>query len=149
MMEPWRDIAVAEAQRHLGTPYQPRGNVPGLALDCGTLLWHVYSKLIPLPRFPADYPADWAMHNEDNRYLDWIAPFVKEVRRPIRGGITVYKYGRSFSHGAVRLDRKNVIHAWGRAEFGRVQRTHDNFFCLPNGAPRERLHFDLKPELVA
>lgn len=145
----WRDDIVAEAQKHLGTPYVPRGMVPGLALDCGTLLWFTYNKFVPLPAFPADYPSDWAMHNEDSRYLDWIAPYVQEVRRPIRGGITVFKFGRSFSHGAVVVDRKNVIHAWGRTEFGRVQRSHLNFFTKPDGSLRDRLHFDIKPEFVS
>lgn len=142
----WRDRIIAEAEKHLGTPYVPRGMVPGLALDCGTLLWTVYRTIIPLPTFPSDYPADWAMHNEDTRYLDWIAPFVKPVRRPIRGGVSVYKYGRSFSHGCVCVSRKIVIHAWGRTEFGRVQRSHINFFATRTGEPRDVQHFDINPE---
>ncbi len=55
----------------------------------------------------------------------------------IRGGVSVYKYGRSFSHGCVCVDRKHVIHAYGRTEFGRVQRSHINFFATRTGEPRD------------
>lgn len=139
----WRDEVAGAAGSMCGTPYVPRGMIPGLALDCGTLLWHVYRDIIPLPAFPADYPADWALHNEDTRYLDWIAPFVQELPRPIRGGISVWKYGRSFSHGGIVLDKKHVIHAWGRERFGCVQKSHINFFRLKQ-LPREVKHFDLR-----
>jgi cell wall-associated NlpC family hydrolase len=146
-MEPWREKVVGLAQGFMGTPYVPRGMCPGLALDCGTLLWHVYREIIPLPAFPADYPADWALHNVDTRYLDWIAPFVQEVQHPIRGGISVWKYGRSFSHGAIVVDRKNVIHAWGRQAFGCVQKSHTNFFRVSQER-REVKHFDLEPSCL-
>jgi len=142
-MDPWRDRVVSLAQSFLGTPYVPRGMCPGLALDCGTLLWHVYKEIIPLPAFPADYPSDWALHTVDKRYLEWIAPFVQEVKSPVRGGISVFKYGRSFSHGVIVLDRKTVIHAWGRERFGCVQRSHTNFFRIKQ-EPREVLHYDLR-----
>ena len=142
-MDQWREKAVSLAQGFLGTPYVPRGMCPGLALDCGTLLWHVYREIIPLPAFPADYPADWALHNEDTRYLDWIAPFVQEVARPIRGGISVWKYGRSYSHGGIVVDNKHMIHAWGRQAFGCVQRSHTNFF-RKSQLPRDVKHFDLE-----
>jgi hypothetical protein len=121
---------------------------PGLALDCGTLLWHVYKEIIPLPLFPADYPSDWALHREDTRYTDWIAPFVQVVRRPVRGGISVYKYGRSFSHGVIVLDRHHVIHAWGRETFGCVQRAHTNFFLVGRDKCRDVIHYDLEPSCL-
>lgn len=147
-MEQWREKVVGAAENCLGTPYVPRGIKPGLGLDCGTLLWIAYRTVIDLPQFPADYPADWAMHREDNRYLDWIAPFVQEVRRPIRGGISVWRYGRNFSHGGIRVDRKNTIHAYGRQAHGCVQRSHNRLFTQADGTPRDVLHFDLKPGLV-
>lgn len=146
-MDQWRETVVSLAQGFLGTPYVPRGMCPGLALDCGTLLWHVYREIIPLPAFPADYPADWALHTVDTRYLDWIAPFVQEVARPVRGGISVWKYGRSFSHGGIVVDKKHVIHAWGRQSFGCVQRSHTNFFRIKQ-EQRDVLHFDLRPECL-
>lgn len=149
MYETWREEVIGLAGGMCGTPYVPRGMIPGLALDCGTLLWHVYKELIPLPMFPADYPSDWALHQEDTRYLDWIAPFTTEVRRPIRGGISVFKYGRSFSHGAIVVDRKNFIHAWGREKFGCVQKSHINFFHQPVGQPRTVKHFDLEPSCLS
>ena len=147
-MSEWRDHVVRLAGTFLGTPYVPRGMVPGLALDCGTLLWHTYNKVISLPMFPADYPSDWALHREDTRYLDWIAPFVVEVRRPVRGGISVYKYGRSFSPGAIVLDRHHVIHAWGREKFGCVQRSHTNFFLAGKDKSRDVIHYDLEPSCL-
>jgi cell wall-associated NlpC family hydrolase len=143
----WRDEVIANAQGYLGLPYIPRCLEASLGLDCGTLIWHSFKDIISLPPFPADYPSDWALHNEDTRYTDWIDPYVVRVPRPIRGGISVYKYGRSFSHGVIVLDRQNVIHAWGRQKFGCVQRSHVNFFRYPNTERRPVIHYDLKPEL--
>lgn len=147
-MDQWREKAVSLAQGFLGTPYVARGMCPGLALDCGTLLYHVYREIIPLPAFPANYPSDWALHNVDTRYLDWIAPFVQEVMRPVRGGISVWLYGRSFSHGAIVIDRKHVIHCWGRERYGCVQRSHTNFFRIKQ-QPREVKHFDLRASCLS
>lgn len=143
----WRDQAVANAQSHLRVAYIPRCLNPKVGLDCGTLIWHVFKPIIPLPPFPADYPSDWALHNEDSRYLDWIEPFVDRVMWPIRGGISVYKYGRSFSHGVIWVDSSNAIHAWGREQFGCVQKSDKTFFLKPDGKPREVYHYDLKKEV--
>jgi cell wall-associated NlpC family hydrolase len=150
MFDDLRDLVVGAAQSCIGTPYVPRGHIPGLALDCGTLLKYCYGPgglCLRLPAFPSDYPSDWATHTDDHRYLDFIMPFVTEVRKPIRGGISLWHYGRSWSHGTIVVDRKNVIHAWGRQAFGCVQRSHISFFTKKDGTPRDVKHFDLKPEL--
>ncbi len=149
MSEAMRDVVVGAAERCIGTPYVPRGKIPGLGLDCGTLLNHCYGSgglMLALPTFPNDYPSDWAAHVEDERYLDFIMPFVRQVRKPIRGGISLWHYGRSWSHGTIVVDRKHVIHAWGRQAFGCVQRSHIKSFTRKDGAPRKVKHFDLKPE---
>ena len=144
-MDQWREKVVGLAQSHLGVPYIPRCLIPELGLDCGTLLYFVYREVIKLPAFPATYSADWALHTEDNRYLDWIKPFIVQISRPIRGGISVWKYGRSFSHGAIVVDKHHVIHAWGRSSFGCVQKSHTNLFKIGQ-EQREVKHFDLRPE---
>ena len=135
-----------------GTPYVPRAYKPGLGLDCGTLLHYVYSAWLPLPEMPSDYPSDWAMHQVDTRYLDFIKPFVVEVPRPVTGGISVWQVGCSFSHAGIRLrDTKKVLHACGRTEFGTVQVAHQGFFnTWGRGEPqagrvRPVMHYDLQP----
>jgi NlpC/P60 family putative phage cell wall peptidase len=117
----WADAVIAEAMSWYGTPYIPRARVKGVGCDCGTLLYAAYEGPFgPFPPFPTDYAVDWAAHSNDERYLDFVMPYVKEGNAPLRGGFSLFKLGLAFSHAAIFLGDDKYIHAWGRKGEGAV-----------------------------
>jgi cell wall-associated NlpC family hydrolase len=149
LIENWRQVVIDEARSWKRTPYVHKGRVKGVGVDCGGMIYEIFAPLLPLPSFPKDYPQDWAMHRESNElYLDFIMPFVKEVDQPVMGGITVFHFGRNFSHGAIVSEKKTFIHAYGRNDFGKVIESRAEFF-YQGRKPRPQKHFDIDPKWLS
>ena len=143
----WRDWVATEAQKWMWTPYQHKGRLRGVGVDCGGLLYEVYCPLLgPFRPFPTDYPPDWAAHKDGHElYLDFIKPYVTEIKRPVKGGFTLFHYGRNFSHAAIYLGA-NYIHAFGRNNVGCVNENPPNFFTNKAGKLRDQKHFDVSEQ---
>ena len=143
----WRDIVCAEALTWKWTPYQHKGRVKKVGVDCGGLLYEVYAPLLgPFKPFPDDYPADWAAHKDGNElYIDFIMPYVDEVKTAMRGGFTLFHYGRNWSHAATWMGPK-YIHAFGRNNVGYVKESPVGFFAKNNGTLRDMRHFDVSSQ---
>lgn len=141
----WRDEVIAEAKTWLGTPYQHKGRVKGVGVDCGGLLYQVYKPWRPdMVPFPKDYPPDWALHRENDIYLDFIRPYTVEVVEPIKGGMALFLVGRSWSHAAIMTEKLRYLHSWGRNGHGCVTISGKSFFTVgETGKPREVRYFDL------
>lgn len=121
----WREQVIAEARSWIGTPYVPKARVKGVGVDCGGLLYEVYNPIFgPFANFPQDYTADWAMHSDRERYLDFIMPYVEEVRAPQPGDFSLYHLGLAYSHAAILMDDGRYVHAWGRTRDGAVTQTY-------------------------
>lgn len=117
----WRDQVVNEALTWLGTPYVAKARVKGVGTDCGGFLYEVYNPIFgPFASMPTDYSPDWALHNDRERYLEFIMPYIREVETPLPGDMTLYKVGQAYSHAAIFLNDKQYIHAWGRTREGKV-----------------------------
>jgi cell wall-associated NlpC family hydrolase len=98
--------------------------VKGTGVDCGGLIYQVYNPHFgPFAPFPENYPADWALHNDQERYLDFIMAYVRETSVAKVVGITLFKVARAFSHAAIYIDNNDYIHAWGRPRHGSVVQT--------------------------
>lgn len=107
-----RSAIVAEAQSWLGTPYHHRARVKGAGVDCAMILIEVYATVGLVDTFdPGEYPPDWMMHREEERYLGLVEKFGEQVETPKPGDIAVWKFGRTFSHGAIVIDWPQIIHA--------------------------------------
>jgi len=141
----WRKYIIEEARTWKGTPYQHKGRVKGVGCDCGGIIYQVYNPLLgPFKPFPNDYPQDWAVHRENEIYLDFIAPYVEEVKRAVPGGVALFKVGRNFSHAAVCTERGTFIHAWGRTQDGSTVESPLQFFRTGNGGKaRDVKYFDV------
>lgn len=112
-----RQAVLAEAVAWLGTPYHHKAMLRGAGVDCAMFLVAVYSAagLIPREIDIGDYPPDWMLHRDEERYLRHVLDYAVEVAAPLPGDLVVYKFGRTFSHGAIVLDWPRIIHAHYRS----------------------------------
>ena len=138
------DAVAREALSWEGTPYVPHGRVRGVGVDCGHLLWAVYSTIrsdLPLP--PDQYAPDWALHTDEEKYLDFIMPFVRQVPQVSPGGFSLYHVGKAYAHAAIFLPERRYIHAWGRLRAGRVMKSDPRlmeYISMKSGFPTK--HFE-------
>lgn len=108
-----RMLVVEEAKTWLGTPYITNGGVKGAGVDCGMLLVRVFVDTGMIAPFdPRPYPAQWAMHQRAERFLDLVQSFGHEIfEEPKPGDVALFKFGHCWSHGAIIVDWPVIIHA--------------------------------------
>lgn len=108
-----RQAVVCEAQTWVATPYHHCADVKGHGVDCAMFLSRVYSAAGVVPFIdPRPYPVDWHLHRNEERYLQTIAPYAREIFTPPEpGDFLLFRYGRTFSHSAIVIKTPGVIHA--------------------------------------
>lgn len=107
-----RQTVIREAHSWLRTPYHHRGRLKHVGVDCGMFPILVYSAAGLMPDFvPGDYPPDWHLHRDEERYLSIVRDFAVETDRLDPGNFAVYKWGRCYAHGAIIVGWPNVIHS--------------------------------------
>lgn len=110
-----RQHVCAEAMGWLRTPYHHLGDIKGVGADCAMLLVRVYADagLVPATLDPRPYSTDWHLHRNEEKYLAWVEQYGTQVDTPKAGDITLWRFGRTYSHGAIVLDEQGtIIHAY-------------------------------------
>lgn len=109
-----REQIVNEAKSWLRTPYRHKARVKGGGVDCAQLLIAVYSAcgLIDPDFAVEDYPMDWHLHRDEERYLNHVLAHAHAVKTPQQGDVALFRFGRTVSHGAIVLEWPLVIHAY-------------------------------------
>lgn len=108
-----RARVIEAAQGWLNTPYHHKARVKGAGVDCAQLLIGVYAEAgLIVPFDTGDYPMDWMLHREEERFLLWLEHYCDVMASPLPGDIAIWRYGRTFSHGAIVTDWPAIIHAW-------------------------------------
>lgn len=115
-IEKERRAVIAEAHTWLRTPYHHAANLKGVGVDCAQIMCEVYPTAL---RWMAGrkietpyYPQDWHLHRGEELYLQIIEQYAEPVAAPKMGDIVVYRFGRTYSHGAIVIDWPNsIIHA--------------------------------------
>lgn len=109
---------VAEAQSWVGTPYHPHAQVKGVGVDCAQLLIGVYTAtgLIPLVEV-GEYSTQWHLHRAEELFLGWVERYADQVPEADvqPGDVVLYRFGRTYSHGAVVVQWPMIVHAWQRS----------------------------------
>ncbi len=146
----WRRWIIAEARTWKGTPYQHKGRLKGVGVDCGGLVYQVYNPLLgPFKPFPKNYAPDWSLHRENELYLDFIRPYVVEVGRAVPAGVALFQIGRNLGHAAICSEKGTFIHAWGRTQHGTVTESGLNFFRVGESSKlRPVKYFDVSEQWV-
>jgi NlpC/P60 family putative phage cell wall peptidase len=111
-----RDRVIAEARTWLGTPYHHHARVKGAGVDCAMLLAEVYAGagvVPPVAIGPADYPHDWHLHRSEELYVAWLERCgAREVQTPAPGDVALFRWGRTWSHGAILVDGGQLVHSY-------------------------------------
>jgi cell wall-associated NlpC family hydrolase len=111
-----RKAIVEEALSWLGTKWHHRAAIKGVGCDCALFPMAVYKSvgLVPASVAVEDYPQDWAMHRDEERYLAMVERFGKriDIAALAAGDFVVWHFGRAFSHGGISLGGTCIIHAY-------------------------------------
>jgi len=112
-----RAAIVAEALSWTGTPFHHAARVKGAGVDCLMLLAEVYERAGIVTRVdPPFYVPDWHLHRDAERYLDGLRSHASEIDGPpLPGDIALFRFGRTFSHGAIVTDWPRLVHAYWAA----------------------------------
>lgn len=111
-----RQQVVEIAKTWLGTPYHHEAGVKGAGADCAIFPINVAQEAGMMPKgikIP-HYPADWHMHQDEERYLETVLTYCAERPAdyvPQPADFLLWKFGKCFSHGAVVVDWPVIIHA--------------------------------------
>jgi NlpC/P60 family putative phage cell wall peptidase len=114
-----REVVVAEAESWIGTPFHHAARVKGAGIDCLMLLAEVYERAGIAPHIePPFYVPDWHLHRDAERYLEGLTRYAREIAGPpqgtgpLPGDIALFRFGRTFSHGAIVTAWPRLIHAY-------------------------------------
>lgn len=108
-----RAAIVAEALTWEGTPYHNRARIKGVGVDCAQFPAAVYEAVGLVPHLDPEYSPQWYLHRDEELYLQWVKPHAREIGRDELGpgDFAIWKYGRTYSHGAIVIEPPVVIHA--------------------------------------
>lgn len=109
-----REQIVVEARSWLKTPYHHHARVKGVGVDCAQILIAVFAAVGVIDEFdPGNYARDWHMHRNEEVYAQWLDRFGRRVETPAVGDVALFRFGRTFSHGAIVVDEQpSFIHSY-------------------------------------
>ena len=109
-----RDAVIAEAMTWLRTPYHNNARIKGAGVDCLQLLAAVYEAVGLIEHVDPQYSPDWHLHHTAELYVDGVLQFADEFEGedPLPGDVVIWRFGRTFSHGAIVVQWPLIIHAY-------------------------------------
>lgn len=108
-----RNRVLKIARSWVGTPWEHQARLKGVGVDCAQYLCAVFEEAGLIPHVdPRPYPRDWHFHRDDERFLRWLKLYADEVDKPARGDVAVFRFGRTFSHGAIVVKWPVLLHCY-------------------------------------
>lgn len=144
-----RAAVIIEGLSWVATPFKDCSDVKGPSgcVDCAMLLVRVHVDTGILEPFdPRPYPPTWLLHRDDELFLGWIRDKLggREVKAPRVGDCLVYKFGRCFSHGAILINRDEVVHAFVKSRMVQISRRDEQELAwIADGMPRPVKYFEV------
>lgn len=117
-IEAERTAVSVQAQTWRGTPFHHEARIKGAGVDCAQLIYATFADLGLIPEFKIEhYPQDWHLHKGEERYLNYVLQYADEMsvppeRMPLAGDIILFRFGRTYSHGAIVISWPNLIHSY-------------------------------------
>ncbi len=130
-----RRIFIEEAFTWVGTPFRDCADVkgPNGAVDCAMLLVRCAVDTGLVPAFdPRPYSPRWHVHRGEEKFTNiLLALGCREIEgkpglpgealaKP--GDVLVWQFGRCYGHGAIIVNREEVVHSYGAANMCIVSR---------------------------
>jgi NlpC/P60 family putative phage cell wall peptidase len=114
MTELQRAAIVTEACEWIGTPFHHGARIKGAGVDCLMLLAEVYERAGVTHHIePPFYVPDWHLHRDAERYLEGLLHYARPIEEPpLPGDVALFRFGRTFSHGAIVTGWPRLIHAY-------------------------------------
>ena len=108
-----RAEVVREALSWERTPYHHRARLKGVGVDCAMFPAAVYEACGMIPHVAPDYSPQWMLHRDEEQFLGWVTPYAREIDRAAvgPGDFAIWRFGRTYSHGAIVIDMPEIIHA--------------------------------------
>ena len=113
-VEEERTAVVAEAMSWAGTPWHHQARVKGAGVDCANLVIAAYHNAGMIDDIdPGNYPRDWHIHRDEERFLTFVPSFAVEIGEGEvgPGDLVLFRIGRVFSHGAIVTTWPQGVHA--------------------------------------
>ena len=111
-----RAAVVAEAMTWLRTPYHHHARIKGAGVDCAQLLCAVFEACGLVARVETGfYPVDWHLHHSRELFSEWLAAHARALQRDtpaLPGDVWLFRYGRTFSHGAIYVGDGLLVHSY-------------------------------------
>ena len=111
-----RRAVVAEALTWIGTPYHHHARIKGVGTDCAQILCAVYEACGLVEHVETGfYPPDWHLHRGEEMYAAWLSRYctrLPDTAAPQPGDVSLFKFGRCYSHGAIVVDGGLLVHAY-------------------------------------
>lgn len=118
------------AMTWIGTPFRDCGDVRGPqgGVDCAMSLirWHADTNIIK-DIDPRPYSAEWMLHNTEEKFLEVLTGAIptREVDHPRIGDVIVYRFGKTFAHGALYIGNNEVLHAYKQSGMCHISQRTD------------------------
>ena len=111
-----RELVVREAYEWLGTPYHHHARIKGAGVDCVNLLCGVFHNIGVVHRIDTGFYAhDWHLHRSEDLFSQSLMNHATEITdgSPAEpGDVFLFRYGRTFSHGAIYVGDGLLIHSY-------------------------------------
>lgn len=112
-----RTAFVNEALDWIGTPFRDCADIKGRGgcVDCAMLLVRsaVDTGLLP-PFDPRPYAPRWHLHKREEKFLNIVTGQLgaSEINSPRVGDLVIWRFGLTFSHGAILINSQECVHAF-------------------------------------
>lgn len=121
-----RVAVVVEARTWRSTPYHGQARLKGVGVDCAQLPAAVYAAAGIIEEVQPVYSREWHLHRSEEQYVEWVLALGgREIAHkeagadmpwlgaePQAGDFGIWKFGRTFSHGAIFTASDTVVHAY-------------------------------------